>query len=204
MIRSDNEPAVLQVVDRVTSALKMKGVDATNEGSVPYDPQTNGAAESAVKLLKGSMRTILLGLESCISAKVPIDHPILTWLVIHAAYIRTCRIRGSDGRTAQQRARGTTHPDKLMKFCETCRYKCRSKEGGIGHSGSRWSSGVWLGVDKRTGQYIINDRDMGGVRYARTILPMPEPQQWSLNLVQQVAATPWSLHSIEQPGVIYH
>ena len=50
VMRSDNEPALLQVVRQTMAALKMEGVDASDEGSVPYDPQTNGAAENAVKL----------------------------------------------------------------------------------------------------------------------------------------------------------
>lgn len=203
MVRSDNEPALLQVVDRVMASVKMKGVDATNEGSVPFDPQSNGAAEGAV-LLKGSMRTLLLCLENRVSAKIPLDHPLLAWLVVHAAYVRTCRVRGKDGRTAQQRARGTTHPDRLMEFGEACRYKCRSKEGGIGGKGPRWSSGTWIGVDKRTGQYILYDRSMGGIRYARTLLPMPEPQRWLVEQLRLVAATPWSPHASDEPEVIHH
>ena len=53
MIRSDNEPALLQVVDRAIVVLEAKGITASSEGSVPYNPQTNGAAENAVRLLKG-------------------------------------------------------------------------------------------------------------------------------------------------------
>ena len=53
VIRSDNEPALVQVVEQAIIALKASGVDAPREGSVPYDPQTNGAAESTVRLIKG-------------------------------------------------------------------------------------------------------------------------------------------------------
>ena len=45
MIINDKEPAITPVVDTALTALKAKGVTTTNaEGSVPYDPQTNGAA----------------------------------------------------------------------------------------------------------------------------------------------------------------
>ena len=102
------------------------------------------------------------GLESRLRAKIPLDHPVMAWLISHAAYIRTCRVRGDDGKTAQQRARGTSHPDKLMEFGAVCRYKCRAKETGISGKAWRFSSGVWIGVDKRTGQYMIHDHEMGG------------------------------------------
>ena len=62
-IRSDNEPAMITLVAAATNILKLGGVDVTVEGSIPYDPQSNGAAESAVRLVKGSLRTLQLGLE---------------------------------------------------------------------------------------------------------------------------------------------
>ena len=45
-LRSDNEPALVQVINRATAALKAAGVESVlEEGSVPYDPQTNGVHE---------------------------------------------------------------------------------------------------------------------------------------------------------------
>ena len=103
IIKSDNEPSIVQVVQATVGALKMAGVTSvSSEGSVPYDPQTNGAAESAVKMLKGTVRANLLALERQIKAKVLMDHPILAWLVRLTAMIRTLRVKGTDGMTAQQ------------------------------------------------------------------------------------------------------
>ena len=107
MIRSDNEPALLQVVDTALTALKMKGVTSSSEGSVPYDPQTNGAVENAVRLLKGSLRANLLSFERQLQARIPVNHPTLAWLVMYAASVRTMRVRGPDGRTSHQLARGS-------------------------------------------------------------------------------------------------
>ena len=78
IIRSDNEPALLQVVERAVAALKMSGVEhVVDEGSVPYDPQTNGAAESACRLVKGMFKVLLLGLERELKTRIPLDHPII-------------------------------------------------------------------------------------------------------------------------------
>ena len=56
IIRSDNEPALLHVVDAALASLKAKGVSSNSECFVPCDSQTNKTAEKAVRLLKGSVR----------------------------------------------------------------------------------------------------------------------------------------------------
>ena len=80
----------------------------------------------------------------------------------------------------------------------------RSHEQGIGQDHLRGSTGVWLGLERRTGQYLVFDKTMGGLRTARTILRMPEPQQWSLELVRGWSATPWTVHESSVPEVIHH
>ena len=80
VIKSDNEPAIVKVVEQTLMDLKVSGLDqAASEGSVPYDPQSNGDAEAAVRILKGSVRTFQLGLERMIKARIPAGHPIMSW-----------------------------------------------------------------------------------------------------------------------------
>ena len=71
-LRSDNEAAIVQLVASATNRLKLEGVDVTVEGSVPYDPQSNGAAGSRVKRVKGRVRALQLGLENDLRSRVPI------------------------------------------------------------------------------------------------------------------------------------
>ena len=123
----------------------------TSEGSVPYDLQANGMAEGAVRLIKGQFKTLLLSLERQISGKIPIDHPSLTWLVQHSALVRNNRIVGPDGRTAVQRARGSPNATQLLAFGETCLYKARAREQGLGEEQTRFGCGVWLGVNRPGG-----------------------------------------------------
>ena len=112
-------------------------------------------------------RTLLLGFERSLKARVPFMHPILGWLVSHCAYVRTMQVKGEDGKTAHQRARGGPGPERLVNFGEVCRYKARAQEGIISRSGWRWNVGVWLGVDRHTGQYILYDKAPGGIKHAR-------------------------------------
>ena len=93
---------------------------------------TNGAAENAVGLLQGTLRTHLLGKERQIQARIPLDHPILAWLVSHAASIWTMRVKGPDVRTAHQRARGAASSVRLLPFGEICRYPARGA-GALGY-----------------------------------------------------------------------
>ena len=111
VIRRDNEPALARVVEKSIKVLKQaEGVTASWEGSVPYDAQTNGAAENAVRLVKGMFKVLLLGLEREIEARIPLDHPIVPWLFRHGAYLRALQIKGEDGMTAHQRARRAVGP----------------------------------------------------------------------------------------------
>ena len=63
---------------------------------------------------------------------------------------------------------------------------------------------MWLGVDPWTGQHIMFDEDFGGIRMARSLLRMPQPQKWLLEAIRAVSATPWSEHEAREPGVIQH
>lgn len=96
---------------------------------------------------------------------------------------------------------GSANASGLPAFGEACRYKMRSQEKGIGDSQSRWGVGIWLGVDRRTGQYLIFGKDHGRLRHARTIKPMPSTQQWSVDMLEQVDITPWSVHSKPPPHI---
>ena len=77
ILRSDNEPALGQVV---TSALKLPRVQvadakegqpsAAAEGSTLDHPETNGAIERMVGLVKGQFRAMQMTLEKFVKAKI--------------------------------------------------------------------------------------------------------------------------------------
>ena len=60
-LKSDNEPAIVKLLVEALRELRVQGLEqAMEEHSPEYDPQANGSAEVAVKLVKGHLRTCLL------------------------------------------------------------------------------------------------------------------------------------------------
>ena len=77
ILRSDNEPALLKVVSDALKGLRVQQIDsAGSEGSVPYDPQTAGAAEVAVRNLKGQVRAMQLTLDNFLGMPLYTEHTI--------------------------------------------------------------------------------------------------------------------------------
>ena len=151
---------------------------ASSEGSVPYDPQSNGATETGVRLLKGQVRAMQLCLEKTIGMSIPPRHAIMAWVVRHAAHVRSIRMRGTDGLTPYQRSRGAKNKTALAHMGEVVRYKGRAQElHGIAGSGWHWSTGIWLGVDHKTNQYILFDQTFG-IRMSRTMMRLPDSQKF--------------------------
>ena len=204
ILRSDNEPALLQVVADALKNLRVQQLDAaSSEGSVPYDPQTAGAAEVTVRNLKGQVRAMQLTLDRCLGMHVPPRHPLMAWLVEHAAFVRFTGIVGADGKTAYSRVRGVEHSLRFPFFGECVRFKSRAQEkGGVAGEGMTWSSGVWLGVHRRTNQYVLYD-DEHGIRHARTIMRYPDAQKFSAEAAQKVSVGPQQIHVPEQRDAIF-
>ena len=78
ILRSDSEPALLALVGDALKGLRIQQLDSTAaECSVPYDPQTAGAAEVSVRNLKCQVREMHLTLDRFVGKHVPVTHPLI-------------------------------------------------------------------------------------------------------------------------------
>ena len=59
-VRSDNELVILKLVSTAVNLLKLNGLDVTFQGPAEYDPQSNGAAQTAVRFVKGQVTGVCL------------------------------------------------------------------------------------------------------------------------------------------------
>ena len=194
VLKSDNERAIVRLAKESLKAIRIDGVieQAGEEHSPEYDPQANGEIESAVGVVKGKTRTLMLGLEDRIRHRVPPEHPVVAWLVSHTTFLMNRRLRGGDGETAYQRIRGKPFRSELPEFGEIVRYKLRNKDSlANGTLAARWSKGVFIGMCSTTGQYIMFDDE---VVYARSVMIIPDCQKWNMEAVSKVNVFPWEQH----------
>ena len=203
VVKTDNEPAILKLLLESLRALRIEGVEQVmRENSPEYDPQANGNAEIGVKLLKGMVRTMRSSLEQDLGFRVPARHPVVAWLVRHAASTMNWMVKGHDGMTAYQRVRGKPFTTRLLTFGEQVRFKLRAHEPlSATGDGRRTHLGTYIGIDRRTGQYMIHRGD--GVEYARTLFRLPEANKWDKEALAKIKATPWTMHVPSDPEVVF-
>ena len=203
VLKSDNEPAIVVLLQESLRQLKVHGLDQVMaENSPEYDPQANGNAEVGVKLLKGMFRTHRSCLEERIGFRIPAKHPIMTWLVRHVGDIMNWTVKGHDGKTAYERVRGKEFRTRLPGFGELVRYKLRAQEPiPSSGDGRRFHVGPFVGIDRRTGQYMIHGGD--GIKMARTIMRLPEANKFDKEELSKISATPFDLHRARDLEVVF-
>ena len=130
--KSDQEPALKALR---TAVMRNREQGTAPEESPVGESQSNGEVENAVKMIQGMARVIKAGLERRLGKRIPRDHPIVPWIIRHAAGILNRRLVGKDGKTAHERARGRRWRKKGAEMGETVFYlKPRSKGKRPGRS----------------------------------------------------------------------
>ena len=84
ILKADGEPAIQSLVKRVLEIVKVECKDleqASKENPAAYDSQSNGGIEQGIRLVRGIFRSLKLCLEERIDKFIPIDHPVVHWLL---------------------------------------------------------------------------------------------------------------------------
>ena len=181
--RSDNELAILAFLKNMKNAWNGEVVpEAADVG----EPQSNGAAEGAVGILKGLVRTNKLSLEAQVGAPLPEDHVLITWLVLQAGTLQRRFRIGHDGRTPHERLVGRKNSTPVAEFGEKVWFiKLRSTNDRLPALGERYIDGFYLGpVDGKNEVYVT---DMTGqLMKARSVKRRIPCERWTEELYRVV------------------
>ena len=157
---------------------------------VAHEHESNGSVENGVKLFKGLFRVHLLALEKKIDAHIPIEHPIISWLVEFIGDVVTKYFVGVDGKTSYERLFGKTCREEHLEFGEVVLWrKPRGPDYNV-VADARWESGVWVGRRWGTPHHLVSFGNR--VLECRAIQRVPKPDRWKRELVDAVRATRWA------------
>ena len=125
VFKSDQEPAIVALkaaVIRRLTAIKGEGMQIIPEVSPVGESQSDGDVESAVKQVQGHFRTLRLQLQARYQEIIPDNHPVLAWLIIHAALTMNRYQIGPDGRTPRQRLKARSFNREVTEVGECVWY----------------------------------------------------------------------------------
>ena len=195
ILKCDNEPAIVRLVVDALKESRIACEDVEQIGKEhpePYDSAANGMIENAIRFTRAHLRTLKLSLERQIRREIPLDSPIMAWMVEYSCFITDARLRGDDGHTAWTRCRGRPFRQQLVGFGETVLYKLPAKgpqHDAAGNMAARWKIGVFLGFSKDTNGYLVNDA--GETKSSRALMRRPEQMRWNPELIEGIVGTPW-------------
>ena len=188
IIKSDQEPSILELIQAVKRERSEDIEEMATEQSPVGEHQSNGQVERAIQSIQGQIRTMLLSLESRYKMKLKEDHPIMAWLVRHAAMLINIIKVGQDGRTAYERRKGRKFNRPLPEIGECIMY-LNPKSIGVDKLDPRSEQGIFAGLREESGEiYVMNSK---GVIKVRSFSQRVEEERWNQEEFNQAEGTPW-------------
>ena len=160
---------------------------AAPELTHPGESQSNGYAERSVGVFEDHFRTLKHSLELRIQRRLPVTHPVTSWLVEHTAWILNKFHLSKDGRTAYGRLHGREGQERICEFGERIMWfvpkKLRAKLD------QRWRYGIFLGRSLSSDQNYIG-LSTGEVVCARAIVRVVPSLRWSSEMISRITVSP--------------
>ena len=178
ILKCDNEPAIKKVLTESIIRMKVNVEDLetiSKEHPERYESQSNGMTEVGVKNFRGHFRTLWSCIQRRLGVEIPINHPVAHWLAGFVCLIMNAMVRGDDGLTAWERARGRPFRQRLIGFLESCLYKLPLKgpqHDAEGNMAPRWKTGSFLGYSRDSNSYMLYS-DEDGFTTSRAVVRRP-------------------------------
>eukprot|EP00971_Amphidinium_carterae_P343376 6483103-Amphidinium_carterae.1 len=190
VMKSDGEPSIVSLKKKAIESLP--GVECVPKEAPVGDSRAQGAAENAVKQLKGMIRTLKTATEERYMCSIGANNCLLAWMPRHCADLLTRFRRYADGRTAVQRLTGRKWGRPSVVFGENIMIKVASaKPGRRAGLEPRMVSGVYVGHHGRSGALMALTEE--GMMKARSFRKRPDEERFDSTMLGKIKGVPWDL-----------
>ena len=189
-VKSDQEEAIKGVVRDVGRLRAASGGGRYVEECSPVGASaSNGVVERGIQSIEGQVRVLLDALESRWKVKIPVDHPVICYIIEYAAFVINRFEVGHDGKTNFERCKGKKAKTLGIEFGEAVHWKRKPIGGALGKLSVMWEDGVYLGIKGKSGEVIVATKT--GIWKARTVQRKPMSERWTPGSVDEVRHVPW-------------
>ena len=196
--KTDQESALRSTIEEALRRTGRSGVfesfEAVPELSAVGESASNGKAERAVQTFEDHLRTLKSALDSRLKQKVPVDHPLMAWLVEHTANVINRYAVTTDGTTPYQALHGKRSTLKVVEFAEQVFFyvpkKLRAKLS------RRWQLGTYLGLVNSSNEHMVATR-LGNVVKSRSVVRVVEASRWNSDAALATLGTPTLLNPLD-------
>ena len=185
ILKCDGELALRSVQEEVK---RRREKPTVLENSPVEDSKANGAAERAVQAVEEQVRVLRHALELRLEVKLSGKHPVIYWLVEHAADILSKFLVGEDGKTGYERVKGKKYSGDVVEFGEKVHYRQR-KKARSDKMEARWEEGFYFGRLWRTNEAIVGTEH--GIVKASAIKRVGAHRRWDAEGLGRVRGVPW-------------
>ena len=188
---SDNEPGMVSLKE--AAARCCEGVEAVSRSAPVGDHKGNGHAESAVRQIKGMMRTVRFALEAKLGQKLSNDSCLLQWVPQFSGDLMYKLRKTSNGKTPYEMDLNRKWDRPMMEFGE--RFFLREAQEVQGRPKRDWESRM---VEARyIGHHARSNAVMGltssGVKFGYAVSRLPEKDRWLCDGLGELKGAPWDI-----------
>ena len=183
-IPADNEPSMLNLVDRVVNARMKFGLSTRKSPSQPYARETIGAAEQAIQSVRNVGASRLQQLRQ-IGVEVKNTSDVVGWAFIHASALRN-QFAVQAGSTPFERMFHVQYRGKLACFGDTVYFS--SSNNQVKKGTARFVKGVFLWKTLQNDLFVCGTALE--VYLSTTIRRLPEKQQFDKIVLKEFRGTP--------------
>jgi hypothetical protein len=189
VIRTDQEQAIMAQMRAMQDERKQRTV-LTN--APRYAHAAMGAVERANQTMAGEVRVLRLSLQKHLGQRLPASHPLMAWVIRHAAWLLTRFTIRSSGHTPYETIRGQAYRSELVELGEPVYARRPADKEAADKLDARWESGFWVGKTETTEEHLVSTKEAGIVRM-RTIRRRVLSERWSAMELAQLRGAPWDL-----------
>ena len=191
MSKSDQESSIGAMVEEALVQLRRtvehRPLVVVPEVSAVGESQSNGTAERAVQAFEDDLRTLKSAFEERIGERLGTAHPVLQWLVEHAASLRNRFHVGKSGLTPYEYLHGRKANGNIIEFGERVFYYVPTALKA--KLNLRWKLGIFLGCVTESNESYVGAWN-GDVIKARGLTRVVEGSRWSKDAVNRITGTP--------------